>query len=114
MLGECGHLPEALKGQRDNVLLAFQATGQRSARMVAKPPKHDRAEAVLRTLPCVLITLYGRTAEEFKPIGLVAWLTPARGLQFQMALFCKDRIAQRVACPFLLLMASSACSVERS
>jgi hypothetical protein len=47
-----------------------------------------------------LITLYGRTAEEFKPIGLVAWLTPTRGLQFQMALFCKDRIAQRVACPF--------------
>src|SRR5258708_1705415 len=41
----------------------------------------------------------GRTAEESKPIGLVAWLAPTIGLQFQEALFCKCRIAQRVACP---------------
>src|SRR5204862_286744 len=95
LLGVGGRLPEAPEGQRDVVRFALQAAGRRPARVAAQPGEYDLAETALHPLPRLCIALDGRTAEEFQPVALVAWLATTIGRQFLEAVFCQRRIAQR-------------------
>src|SRR6516162_649178 len=91
LLGQVGGLPEALKGLRNIVLFALQATGGLSAGMATQPAKHQSTETVLHPGPGFLVPMHSRTAYQLDTIGICVRLTPALVVEFYLTQCCNLR-----------------------